>query len=171
MSSVAIFYGSTGGNTKEVAEMICKELGGEGNVDIFDVGNLKDASDFGKYQKLILGTSTWGDGDLQDDWYDFMKHFEKVDLSGKSVALFGLGDQDGFGHAYLNGLKVLYDAVKKQGAKIVGAWKAEGYTYDESEAVIDGKFVGLALDADNQDDLTAERVKEWCKMIKSELAL
>lgn len=166
MSKTAIFYGSTGGNTKEAAEMIQRELGG---VDIFDVASLKDASGMLEYENLVLGTSTWGDGELQDDWYDFMKEFEKIDLSSKRVALFGMGDQEGFGHAYLNGLKELHDAVQKRGATIVGAWDDEGYNYDSSEAVVNGKFVGLALDADNQDDLTAERVQRWCAELKGTL--
>lgn len=166
MSKTAIFYGSTGGNTKEAAEMIQRELGG---VDIFDVASLKDASGMLEYENLVLGTSTWGDGELQDDWYDFMKEFEKIDLSSKRVALFGMGDQEGFGHTYLNGLKELHDAVQKRGATIVGAWDDEGYNYDSSEAVVNGKFVGLALDADNQDDLTAERVQRWCAELKGTL--
>lgn len=166
MSKTAIFYGSTGGNTKEAAEMIQRELGG---VDIFDVASLKDASGMLEYENLVLGTSTWGDGELQDDWYDFMKELEKIDLSSKRVALFGMGDQEGFGHAYLNGLKELHDAVQKRGATIVGAWDDEGYNYDSSEAVVNGKFVGLALDADNQDDLTAERVQRWCAELKGTL--
>lgn len=166
MSKTAIFYGSTGGNTKEAAEMIQRALGG---VDIFDVASLKDASGMLEYENLVLGTSTWGDGELQDDWYDFMKEFEKIDLSSKRVALFGMGDQEGFGHAYLNGLKELHDAVQKRGATIVGAWDDEGYNYDSSEAVVNGKFVGLALDADNQDDLTAERVQRWCAELKGTL--
>ncbi|MGP1450306.1 MAG: flavodoxin [Wolinella sp.] len=170
MKKTAIFYGSTGGNTKEAAEMIHREIGGDSVADIFDVSKLKDGSEFASYENLILGTSTWGDGDLQDDWYDFMEKFEKLDLSSKNVALFGMGDQEGFGHAYLNGMRTLYDAVKKQGGKLVGEWKDEGYTYESSNSVINGKFVGLALDADNQDELTTERIKEWCKGLKEILS-
>lgn len=171
MNKTAIFYGSTGGNTKEAATLVHRELGGEAVADIFDVSKLKDVSAFAPYENLILGTSTWGDGDLQDDWYDFLKEFEKADLGSKKVALFGLGDQEGFGHAYLNGMKTLHDSAKKLGATIVGAWEDEGYSYDSSEAVVNGKFVGLALDADNQDELTPERVKNWCAELKKALSI
>jgi len=31
---------------------------------------------------------------------------------------------------------------------------------------VDGKFLGLAIDEDNQKDLTAKRVEEWVALIK-----
>ena len=57
------------------------------------------------------------------------------------------------------------EAAKAAGANIVGAVDASEYTFDDSEAVIDGKFVGLALDNDNEDDKTAGRIDAWIAAI------
>ena len=46
---------------------------------------------------------------------------------------------------------------------------ADGYTYDDSAAVIDGQFVGLALDDVNEDDKTDGRVEAWIGQIKDSL--
>ena len=58
-----------------------------------------------------------------------------------------------------------------------GAWKAapcavsvDGYKFDESEAVRDGKFVGLPLDADNESEKTEPRISAWIEQIKPHFA-
>lgn len=162
--SIGIFYGSTGGNTESVAEDIVSALGLEADVhDIADVG----AERLNDYSHIIIGTSTWGDGELQDDWDDAFSAYEKLDFSGKTVAFFGLGDQEGYGEYFLNGMGTLYAAAVKKGAKVVGdGWSTEGYDYEDSEAVNEKGFVGLALDEDNQDDLTEERIQKWIEIIK-----
>ena len=161
---VGIFYGSSGGATESVAEMIKAKLGIES--DLIDIADA-DKESFDEYTEIILGTSTWGEGELQDDWDDAFADFEKVDLSGKTVALFGLGDQEGYGDYFVDGMGTLYEAATKNGANIVGnGWPVEGYDFDESTAVVDGAFVGLAIDEDNQDDLTEERVAQWVNMIR-----
>lgn len=161
----AIFYGSTNGNTADAALKIQKRL----NTDIFDVGKLKNGDDLAKYDLLILGTSTWYDGDLQDDWDSFMSHLTSADLGGKIVALFGLGDQEGYGSDYVSGMRLIYDKVLEKGAKVIGAWDDTGYSYESSASIIDGKFVGLALDEDNQSELSDGRIALWCDQL--ELAL
>ena len=65
---------------------------------------------------------------------------------------------------------ILFEKFSANGAKIVGAVSTDGYEFDESIAVKDGKFVGLALDADNQSDLTESRIKAWVEQIKPEFA-
>ncbi|MGC9351963.1 MAG: flavodoxin [Sulfurovum sp.] len=162
--SIGIFYGSTGGNTESVAEDIVSALGVEADIhDISDVG----AERLNDYSHIIIGTSTWGDGELQDDWDDAFEAYEKLDLSGKTMAFFGLGDQEGYGEYFLNGMATLHEAAVKNGANVVGGgWSTEGYDYEESEAVNEEGFVGLALDEDNQDDLTEERIQKWIEIIK-----
>lgn len=162
--AVGIFYGSNGGATKGVAEMIKDELGVE--ADLIDIADAK-VDDFEKYTKIILGTSTWGEGDLQDDWDDFFDDFTNVDFTGKTVAFFGVGDQDGYPDNFLDGMGTLYEQAVKKGANVVGdGWSVEGYDFDESTAVVDGAFVGLAIDEDNQEELTPERVKKWTGSIR-----
>lgn len=162
---IGIFYGSTNGNTAEAASMIQKEL----EAECYDVGKLKNGDDLAKFDVLILGTSTWYDGELQDDWESFMSHLITADLSRKTVAFFGLGDQEGYGSDFVSGMRLIYDKVVEQGAKVIGAWKDEGYTYDHSASVIEGYFVGLALDEDNQSELSSARIKKWCEQLGSEI--
>ena len=88
-----IFYGSTTGTTEAVAQDIAKQLG----VASADVHNVADASadEANKYDLLVLGSSTWGSGELQDDWYPFLDALKAKDLAGKKVALFGCGECGG----------------------------------------------------------------------------
>jgi len=160
---IAIFYGSTNGNTADVALKIQKRL----NTDIYDVGKLKNGDDLAKYDLLILGTSTWYDGDLQDDWDSFMSHLKVADLRGKTVALFGLGDQESYGSDYVSGMRLIYDIVVEKGANVIGSWEDEGYLYESSASIIDGKFVGLALDEENQSELTDGRIATWCDQLET----
>ena len=165
--AIGLFYGSTNGNTKEAAEKIANKLGAK----TYDVGILKSGDALELYDCLIFGTSTWYDGELQDDWDAYVKELKQSDLSGKKVALFGLGDQEEYGSDFVSGMRIIYDVAISQSATIVGKWEDSGYTYDNSAAVIDGKFVGLALDEDNQSELSDERIEQWCKQLKTEFGV
>lgn len=166
MGKTIIIFGSTTGNTEAAAELIQEQLGGD--VELKNVDSA-EADDLANYDNLILGTSTWGAGDLQDDWEGFIEDLEGADLSGKTVALFGLGDSDSYPDTFTNGMAEIYNAVKDKGCTVVGAVSTDGYEYSESESVVDGKFVGLALDYDNQEDLTEERIENWVEQIKPSL--
>jgi len=162
--SIAIIYGSNGGVTEDVAGQINDVLGLE--ADLLDIAE-EGIDVFGKYDKMIIGTSTWGEGELQDDWDDIFNDFEGVEFGGKTVAFFGLGDQEGYADNYLDAMGTLHDVVLKNGGTIVGdKWSTEGYDYDDSTAVNDDGFVGLAIDEDNQDDLTPDRITKWVAIIK-----
>jgi flavodoxin I len=159
-----LFYGSTNGNTERVAELIKEELGDA----IDEVMNIADASpdDLASADKLILGTSTWQEGELQEDWEDFFPQLDDIDFGGKTVALFGLGDAYGYSGEFVNGLGTLGNKVKERGATIVGAWPTEGYDFEHSDAAEGDSFMGLVIDEDNDSDKTEERVKTWCEQIK-----
>ncbi len=172
MAKVGMFYGSTTGNTETAADLIQKEFGKLG-ADLLDVFNVADANvaKMADYDCLILGSSSWGDGELQDDWDEVWNEVGKLDLSGKKVALFGLGDQFGFSDTFQDALKVLADKVKELGGEVVGMWPNEGYEFDDSAALMGDKFLGLSLDEDNQSELTPERVKAWVAQLKDEFGL
>ncbi|MBN1516543.1 flavodoxin [Candidatus Sumerlaeota bacterium] len=159
MSRLGLFFGSSSGNTEAAAELIRERLGGE--LEVFM--NVADAypEDMDQCDALIFGVSTWEDGQLQDDWDIFFPDFEEIDLTGKTVALFGLGDAKGYSGMFVDAMRILYNKVIERGATVVGSWPTEGYDFTESEAVIDGRFVGLALDRDNQDELTGKRIDQW----------
>ncbi|XPV69706.1 MAG: flavodoxin [Halarcobacter sp.] len=164
--ATAIFYASSTGNTSNVAKEIAKTLGG---VEYFNIAS-SGVKKISTYDKVILGTSTWGEGDLQDDWDELWDEFCKIDFTGKTVALFGLGDQDGYADNYLDAMGQIYEKVVENGANIIGNWDiTEEYFQEESLAIKDGSFVGLALDEDNQEELTDERISIWCNNIKNEI--
>jgi len=162
--ATVLVYGSSGGNCEGVGEKIAEVL----NIEAQDIADF-DVEEFANYDKVILGSSTWGDGDLQDDWEDKWDDFCEVDFSGKTVALFGIGDQEGYEDSFLGAMGTIYEQVSKKGAKIVGHTSTDGYEYEESEAEKDGQFVGLAIDEDNQDDLTDERIEAWVNAIKADI--
>lgn len=163
--ATAIFYATSTGNTEEIAQKISDELGG---IDTFDLSSC-DISKMNDYDKIILGGSTWGDGELNDDWEDAWSNFESIDLSSKTVALFGLGDQESYSDEFCSAMGIIYEYVNSTGAKIVGFTSSDGYFHDESKAQIDDKFVGLVIDEDNQSDLTDSRIKTWIDEIKSDI--
>lgn len=168
MRKTCIIFGSTTGTCESLASKIADKLGIAAN-DIINVNDFK-AEMLSEYDNLILGTSTWGAGDLQDDWYGGgLKILQSNDLTGKTVALFGCGDSASYGDTFCGGMAELYDAVKKQGAKVTGSVDADNYSYEASAAVINDEFVGLALDEDNESNLTDERIEKWVEQIKNNL--
>lgn len=165
MKKIAILYGSSSGNTEGVANRL-KDKFDEG-ADVFDVGEVS-IDEIQPYKYLILGTSTTGMGDLQDDWDNFLPTFSaEMDFSGKTVAIFGLGDSASFSSSFAESIFVLHEELKDK-VKIVGAIPDEGYTYDDSSAVQDGMWLGLALDEDNEYNETEERITKWAEQLKKE---
>lgn len=158
--SMAVIFGSSMGNTEGAANMIAEKLGISDVLNIADI----DADKINSYDKLICGTSTWGSGDLQDDWDGF--DFSKLNLSGKTVAVFGMGDSESYSDTYCSGMGKLAQGLKSAGANLVGAVSTGGYTFEASDAVEGDKFVGLALDNDNHEDLTENRINTWIEQIK-----
>jgi flavodoxin I len=162
MEKTAIFFGSSGGATESVAKQIAGKLGNE--VDILDVAKTP-AAEAEKYQNFIFGTSTWGVGDLQDDWEGFLPDLSKLDLTGKVIAIFGLGDSQSYPDSFVDGMGTIYEELKDKGCTVIGQVNTEGYSFDDSKAVYDGKFVGLPLDEDNESDLTESRIGNWLKQV------
>ncbi len=160
MSKTIVVYGSSTGTCEAIAEKIAQKLG-------CDALNVQDfsADTIAENQNLILGTSTWGAGELQDDWYDGINVLKSADLSGKTIAFFGCGDSESYSDTFVGGIGELYDAVKASGAKFIGAVPTDGYTFDDSAAVVDGKFIGLPLDDVNEDDKTDGRIDAWVAQI------
>ena len=164
MKSTIVIYGSSTGTCQSIAETIAGKLG----ASAVDVSSIDEAA-ISDHDNLILGTSTWGAGELQDDWYDGINQLKSVGLSGKTVALFGCGDAESYPDTFCGGMKELYDAAKEAGANVLEGVSTESYTFDDSDAVVDGKFVGLALDDVNEDDKTEERIDAWLEAIKPSL--
>ena len=162
MAKINIIYGSTTGNTEEAANLIAAKLNGQA----INITNATPA-DF-EADLLILGSSTWGIGEVQDDWFDGLKALDNANLKDRQVALFGEGDQSGFADTFIDAVGILYKKVTAAGAIAIGEWSTDGYEYNDSAAEIKGSFVGLALDEDNQPELSQERIEEWCAQLKTE---
>lgn len=167
MKKTCIIYGSSTGTCQAVAEKIAVKLGVDAD-DIIDVANISQSTP-DAYSNLILGTSTWGAGELQDDWYDGLECLKKANLKDKTIALFGCGDSESYGDTFCSAIGEIYNALKYSGARFVGAVSTDGYTYDDSAAVIDGCFVGLAIDEVNEPDKTDSRICAWIDEIKDSL--
>lgn len=172
MAKIGLFFGSNTGKTRKVAKMIKRKYDDELMAAALNV-NRTTAEDFAAYEYLIIGTPTLGDGELPglssdcdaESWEEFLPSIEETDFTGKTIAIFGLGDQVGYPDEFLDAMGELYEFFTERGAKIVGSWPNEGYEFDHSEALRDDKFVGLALDLDNQSGLTEERLNTWLGQI------
>ena len=164
MKKTIVVYGSSTGTCQSIAETIASKLG----VGAIDVTKF-DADVIAANDNLLLGTSTWGAGELQDDWYDGLNVLKAADLAGKTVAVFGCGDSESYSDTFCGAMAEIYNAAKDAGATLVGEVSTDGYTYDDSEAVVDDKFVGLALDDVNEDDKTEGRIDAWLEAIKPAL--
>lgn len=168
MKKIGVFYGSSTGTCEDLANRIAGKLG-VASSDVHSADKLTaDLTD--SYEALLLGTSTWGDGELQDDWYDGVKVLKGMNLSDKVIALFGCGDSESYSDTFCDGMGVIYEDLKDSGCRFVGAVPDTGYTYSSSIAVTDGKFVGLAIDEMNESDKTEARVSAWTDLLKADLA-
>ncbi|MDO8311499.1 MAG: flavodoxin, partial [Sideroxyarcus sp.] len=131
------------------------------------------------YSHLIFGTSTLGGGQLPGlstdcmggGWEEFLPQLKNVDFTGKTIALFGLGDQDKYPDEFVDALGELYQFFVARGAKVVGAWPADDYDFIASKALIADQFAGLVLDQENQKNLSDARLDAWLKQIAPDFGL
>lgn len=168
---IGLFYGSTTCYTEMAAEKIRDCLGH----DLVSVFNIKETpiSEMNSFDLLILGISTWDFGELQEDWEAVWQQLDGLDLNGKTIALFGLGDQEGYTEWYLDAMGMLHDKLLPTGVNVIGYWpNDENYQFTASKALTDDGefFVGLALDEDSQYELSDERITTWCDQIMAEYA-
>ncbi len=170
---ITIVYGSTFGDTRDIAEGVARGLADAlgGPVPCLDVTAVRMAEVAARGDVLIVGCSTWHDGDLQADWEDALPDVLTRDWSGVRVALFGPGDALGYPDTYVDALAVLAAAFEAGGATLVGACSAALYGFARAGAVRSDRFVGLALDVDNEPEATAGRVRRWCAQLVTELGL
>ncbi|MBE9207660.1 flavodoxin FldA [Nostoc sp. LEGE 06077] len=169
VKKIGLFYGTQTGKTESVAEIIRDEFG-NGVVTLHDISQA-DAADFDEYEYLIVGCPTWNVGELQSDWEGFLPELDDINFNGKVIAYFGTGDQIGYADNFQDAMGILEEKISQLGGKTVGYWLTDGYNFNDSIALKNGKFVGLAIDEENQSDLTDERIKEWVSQLKREFGL
>ncbi|MDR1116383.1 MAG: flavodoxin FldA [Tannerella sp.] len=163
MDKTAIIFGSTTGMTEDVAGKIAAQLS-ISKEHIYEVANITPEI-ISRYDALLLGSSTWGSGELQDDWYDGVEVLKKSNLNGKTVSFFGTGDSYSYSDTFCDAMGLIYKEIEASGAVFTGQVEASDYSFDDSAAVANGKFVGLALDETNEADKTDERISRWIKSL------
>ena len=165
---IGLFYGSTTCYTEIAAEKIQETIGS----DLVELHNIKDTplANCIDYDFIILGISTWDYGELQEDWESSWLDINNINLEGKTIALYGMGDQVGYTDWFQDALGMLHEQVITQGAHLIGYWPNQGYEFNASKGLTEDKnfFLGLSLDEDNQYDLSEERINQWCEQILEE---
>ncbi len=166
MKKIGLFYSTETVKTSKIAASITEAIGKE-KIEIIPVEKAW-SKDFEKYNNLILGTSTWFDGELPFYWDELVPEIESLKLLQKRVAIFGLGDQKSYPENFADGIGILAGIFTRCGAEIIGYTSTESYSFKQSGALKDGKFQGLVIDSENQDDLTEQRITNWVKQLKNE---
>ncbi len=169
--SVAIIYGSTTGQTEDLAHRIAAELGSE--VEAIRDVYMTSVEQMLEYETLIIGAPTWHHGQLQSDWAERYDELEGHDFSGRSIAFFGSGDADRYPDNFQDALGILWQRFEGLGARLVGTWPIEGYSFSDSQALCEGgsKFIGLAFNKFDQEELVNQRIKRWGQQLRQELNL
>jgi flavodoxin I len=166
MKKIGLIYSFNTNKTAQVAKKIAE------NFDAKDIEhvNAEDITEekFSAYDNLILGCPTWFDGELPNYWDEFVPALEDMKLKGKSIAIFGNGDQKGYPENFIDAVGLMAGIVEGIGAKIVGFTSTEGYTYEGSKAQRGDKFCGLAIDFENQAKLNKKRIEAWSEQLKKE---
>lgn len=166
--SVALFYGSDTGNTEAVTQDFV-DLWTLTPLTVISADAMK-VSDYDHHDVIIIGLSTWYDGDLQSDFEEFFDDFKTIDFTNKIVAIYGLGDQHGYAEYFVDGIGILAREVEANGGTIIGHWPCKDYDYESSKAqYTEELFYGLALDDDNEMHKTPERLRSWIDQITSEI--
>lgn len=165
---IGLFYGSTTGNTEDVANLVAEKLGHE-SVILHDIA-AEGIAAMPEYQTMIMGIPTWDFGEWQEDWEELQDELKSLNLTGCQCALFGLGDQIGYGEWFVDAMGHLHSLLLSRGATLHGYWPVEGYNFEDSKALTEDKkfFVGLAIDEDCQHAETEERVEQWCEQLLTE---
>lgn len=168
MSKIAIIYSF---NTKKTAKVATRIQEGFNDPDV-EMINAEDLSEetFLSFERIIMGVPTWFDGELPNYWDEFVPALEDLDLHGKKIALFGLGDQKGYPENFLDGVGIMAEILEAQGASLCGFTSTEGYEFESSRAQREGQFMGLAIDYENQGSMNKERIASWIEQLKKEFA-
>lgn len=167
MKTIGLFYAMNAAKTSYIAEKIHEKLGAK-EVEMIMVEKAWQ-KDFNAYDCMIVGASTWFDGELPTYWDELIPELETLNLQDKKVAIFGLGDQVNYPDNFVDGMGILADALEKAGATLIGFTSTDGYTFNHSRALRDeDQWCGLVIDQENQPELTENRIERWCNQLRNE---
>ncbi len=166
MKKTAIIYSFNTTKTGKIAGKI-KEAFNDESLEMVNAEEITSEK-FLEYDNLILGVPTWFDGELPNYWDEFSADLEELDLKGKNIAIFGLGDQKKYSENFVDAIGIMAGIVKEIGAKVVGYTSTQGYDFEGSKALDGEHFMGLAIDYENQGSKNKERVTQWVEQLKKE---
>ncbi len=171
MKKTALVYWPRRGSVEKNARRIADRLGHD-HVHLIPLKDL-DPDMLRDYPVILFGCSTvgadsWRNAWTGNQWFKFFvkMHDKNTDLTGKTAAIFGLGDQILYPADFVNEIAEIRKELKSRGATVIGNWPAEGYENTDSQALEGGHFMGLALDEHNQSELSEERISRWLEMLK-----
>lgn len=166
MNKTGIFYSFNSTKTAKAAEKIIEEFGSDYTISPVNAEELTEEL-FLSFTNLILGVPTWFDGELPNYWDEFVPAIEDLNLKGKTIAIYGLGNQAEYPENFGDAVGIMAELAQERGANLVGFTSIDGYTYESSRAEKNGKFMGLILDQETQPRLSKERIAHWVKDLKS----
>ena len=170
--TVGIYFATTTGKTEDIAERIHGLLGDAASPK--DMSDVDDLNELSSHEAIICGIPTWNTGaDTERSgtaWDTILDEIGELNLSGKKVAIFGLGDSSTYTENYCDAMDELHRYFKQAGATMVGYVSSNEYTFDESKSVIGESFCGLPLDEDSESDMTDDRISKWANQLKSEIS-
>lgn len=166
MNKTAIIYSFKTKKTGQIAGQIQEGF----NDEAIEMVNAEEITEglFDSFDQIIMGVPTWFDGELPNYWDEFVPALEDMDLKGKKIALFGLGDQKGYSENFLDGVGIMAEILESQGATLVGFTSTEGYEFESSRALQNDQFMGLAIDYENQGSMNKQRIAAWVTQLKKE---
>lgn len=165
MSKTGIFYSFNSIKTSKAAEKIIQEFSPDINILPVNAEVLTEEL-FLSFTNLILAVPTWFDGELPNYWDEFVPALEDLNLTGKTIAIYGLGNQVEYPENFGDAVGIMAKLVQERGAKLVGFTSAEGYTFESSRALTGDQFMGLVLDQETQPRLSKDRIANWVKDLK-----
>jgi flavodoxin I len=166
MKNIGLVYSFNTNKTSQAARKISEEFE-KSQLEHVNVETLA-GKEFLSFDNLILGVPTWFDGELPNYWDEFVPELEDLDLKGKSVAIFGNGNQIGYPENFVDGIGIMANLVESRGARLVGFTPATGYKFESSVALRGDQFAGLALDFENQGNQINQRIRKWAEQLKQE---
>lgn len=163
--TIGLIYGTNEGNTEYICDTLVAIYNSVTpvNIELVDIGMVKDKAEIEKFDYLIWSCPTWNIGELQDDWDVYYPEIDSLDLNGKKLALFGLGDQYGYSSTFVDAIGILGKKAQERGAKLVAFYPRDGYEFEWSAALLPDEetLMGLAIDEDNEPEKTEERLLDW----------
>ncbi|MFS0654310.1 flavodoxin [Bacillus sp. 179-C3.3 HS] len=111
-----IAFASMSGNTEDMAAILKETLEGKGiETEMMELDDT-NVEDLSSYDYVLIGSYTWGDGDLPYEAEDFYEEVSSLELNDIKVAVFGSGDYSY--PKFCEAVHTFYDMLKTTGASV-----------------------------------------------------